>query len=131
MGQGRLHYRFERTERPEEERTLSPFRSLRPHLENAILGTTRWTIHTAGYAFEVGLSERTRALPFVELSYGRIADVGGGLFDAASFYGKRSFWSISLGTRLSLGMPLHRMGRYGVAQNTAILRATGQHGHHE
>ena len=131
MGQGRLHYRFERTERPEEERTLNPFRSLRPHLENSILGTTRWTIHTAGYAFEFRVQEGTRALPFVELSYGRIADVGGGLFDAGSFYGKSSFWSLSIGTRLSLGMPLHRMGRYGVAQNTATLRAPGHHGHHE
>ena len=32
-GRTRLHYRFERTERPEEERTLNPFRSIRPHLE--------------------------------------------------------------------------------------------------
>ncbi len=47
-GRHRLYYRFERTERPEEQR-ISDFRSLRPHLENSILGVTRWTIHTLGY----------------------------------------------------------------------------------
>jgi hypothetical protein len=43
-GRHRLQYRFERTERPEEER-IARFRSLRPHLENSILGVTRWTTH--------------------------------------------------------------------------------------
>jgi hypothetical protein len=131
LGRNRLHYRFERTERPEEERVLSPFRSVRPHHDNSILGTTRWTIHTAGYGFELRSVEMLRALPFLELSYGRMADVGGGLFDTRSFYGKSSFWSITLGARLSLGMPLHRMGRYGVAQDTAHLPDRGQHGQHD
>jgi hypothetical protein len=127
-GRSRLHYRFERTERPEEARTLSPFRSLRPHLENSILGRTRWTIHTAGYAMQVDdHSGLLGALPFVELSYGQVADVGGGLFDVRSFYGKTSFWSFSLGVRLRLGMPVHRMGRYGVMHDTA--RATEKHHH--
>jgi len=118
-GHHRLHYRFERTERPEEERTLSPFRSQRPHLENSILGTTRWTIHTAGYAFRLNPLDAVEALPFVELSYGRITAFGGGLIDPESFYGKTSFWSAAVGARLTLGLPIHRMGRYGVAQNTA------------
>jgi hypothetical protein len=130
-GRSRLHYRLERTERPEEERTLSPFRSVRPHFENSILGTTRWTIHTAGYGFALHPLEIMRALPFVELSYGRMADVGGGLFDARSWYGKTSFWSITLGARLSLGMPLHRMGRYGVAQDTVMETDRGDHEHHD
>src|SRR5829696_4908288 len=112
-------YRFERTERPEEQRLLDPFRSVRPHLENSILGTTRWTVHTAGYGIQLTLAKALAALPFVEVSYGRIADVNGGLFDAESFYGKTSFWSLSIGSRLNLGLPLHRMGRYGVAQDTA------------
>ena len=91
-GRSRLHYRFERTERPEEERTLDPFRSVRPHLENSILGTTRWTIQTLGYGLRLQVAGRpARRLPFVELSYGRMADVGGGLFDVRSFYGKTSF----------------------------------------
>ena len=131
VGRSRFHYRLERTERPEEVRTFSLFRSIRPHLENSILGTTRWTIHTAGYAFQLRARDAVSARPFVELSYGRMADVGGGLFDAQSFYGKTSFWSVSLGARLSLGLPLHRMGRYGVAQDTADSRARRHHAPHE
>ena len=131
LGRSRLYYRFERTERPEEERTLNPFRSLRPHVENSILGKTRWTIHTAGCTVHLQPVSVLSVLPLAELSYGRIASVGGGLFDAQSFYGKTSFWSVSVGARLSLGMPLHRMGRYGVAQDTANSRGMGHDGHHE
>jgi hypothetical protein len=130
-GRSTLYYRFERTERPEEERTLSPFRSQRPHLENSILGTTRWTIHTAGYGVQIQPVKLLSVLPFAEVSYGRIAEVGGGLFNARSFYGKSSFWSLSVGARLNPGMPLHRMGRYGVAQDTANSTLRGHHGHHE
>jgi hypothetical protein len=121
LGRNRLHYRFERTERPEEQRTLDPFRSVRPHLENSILGTTRWTIHTLGYGFRLGEPvARLGPLPFVELSYGQMTNVGGGLFDAGTFYGRSSFWSLSVGIRLNPGMRMHRMGRYGVAQDTAV-----------
>ena len=131
-GRNRLHYRFERTERPEEERTLDPFRSVRPHFENSIHGTTRWTIHTAGYGLRLGNSANPLgALPFVELSYGRIADVGGGLFDPSLFYGKTSFWSVSLGVRLNLGLEMHRMGRYGVAQDTAKHSEREHNGNHD
>jgi hypothetical protein len=130
-GRSRLHYRFERTERPEEQRTLNPFRSLRPHLENSILGTTRWTVHTAGYSVQLQPISRIGVLPFVELSYGRMADVGPGLFNVRSFYGKTSFWSMSVGARLSFGVPLHRMGRYGVAQDTAPNSSGGQHEQHD
>ena len=131
MGRHRLHYRFERTERPEEERT-GPFRSLRPHLENSILGSTRWTIHTAGYAFQLKTLAGLRASPFLELSYGRITGFGGGLFNPQSFYGKTSFWSVGVGARLNIGLPVHRMGRYGVAQNTAqnpVKPHTERHDH--
>jgi hypothetical protein len=127
-GRSRLYYRFERTERPEEERTLSPFRSVRPHFENSIHGTTRWTIHTAGYGFRMG--NRPALVPLVELSYGRVANVGGGLFDARSFYGRESFWSISAGLRVSFDMDLHRMGRYGVAGDTADQIGMGHRGRH-
>jgi hypothetical protein len=130
-GRSRLHYRFERTERPEEERTLNPFRSVRPHLENSIHGITRWTIYTAGYGLQLETpSGALSAMPLFELSYGRMADVGGGIFDVRSFYGKTSFWSASLGVRLSVGMSMHRMGRYGVAQDAADFERTTQHGDH-
>jgi hypothetical protein len=114
-GRHRLSYRFEHTERPEEGRGATPFRSPRPHLENSILGVTRWTIHTAGYALDLGAgSERWMAQPFAEVSRGSIASVGGGIFDPASFYGRSGFWAVSVGLRLGWGGPMHRMGRYGV-----------------
>jgi hypothetical protein len=132
-GRSRLHYRFERTDRPEEERASSLFRSRRPHFENSILGQTRWTIHTAGYSFHFQYPPaRLDLWPLVELSFGTMKDVGAGLFDARSFYGKTSFWSLSLGARLNLGMGLHRMGRYGVAaEDTAAMIGVAHHGRHE
>lgn len=131
-GRNRLYYRFERTERPEEERTLSPFRSLRPHFENSILGITRWSIHTGGYAFHLAYPPaRLDLWPLFELSFGQIREVGAGLFDPKTFYGKNSFWTVSIGVRLNLGMPLHRMGRYGVAQDTADGMGMEHHAHHE
>ncbi|MEO8090377.1 MAG: hypothetical protein ABI703_08780 [Gemmatimonadales bacterium] len=129
-GRSRLHYRFERTERPEEARTLEPFRSVRPHFENSILGTTRWTIHTLGYGFRLDEPvARLSTLPFIEVSYGRMADIGAGLFDVRSFYGRRSFWSIGIGVRLNAGMPMHRMGRYVTAQDSAGIRDPDHHDH--
>jgi hypothetical protein len=123
-GPHRLHYRFERTERPEELR-ISDFRSLRPHLENSILGITRWTIHTAGYSAS-GFRRGPVALqPLIEVSYGRITKVGGGLFDVEGLYSRSHFWSGTLGLRLSFGGGHHRMGRYG-----AGIRDRA-HGHEE
>jgi hypothetical protein len=131
IGPSRLHYRFERTERPEEER-LTPFRSRRPHLENSILGTTRWTIHTLGFAWD-GLPHwgPGHAQPLIEASLGQVRSVGGGLFNPDIFYGRSTFWSISVGFRLDLGMAMHRMGRYGVAQDTAARPESEQHGAHD
>ena len=114
-GRHRLYYRFERTERPEEER-LSQFRSRRPHLENSILGTTRWTIHTLGYDVGLGQLAGLRLRPLVELSLGSITEVGGGLFDVEGLYGRSDFWTLSLGLRMDLGSPMPRMGRYGAAR---------------
>jgi hypothetical protein len=52
------------------------------------------------------------------------------LFNPQTFYGKTSFWSFSLGARLNVGMPMHRMGRYGVAQDTAHSMEMEHHGQH-
>ena len=130
-GRSRLHYRFERTERPEEERSLDPFRSVRPHVENSIQGVTRWTIHTFGYGFQVSMSgPALTGRPFVEVSYGRMSKVGGGVFDIGTFYGKSSFWSLSAGIRITTGSPMGRMGRYGVAQNQDHSTEPEHHGLH-
>lgn len=109
------YYRFERTERPEEARTLNLFRSLRPHLENSILGTTRWSVHTAGSRVHLRfVPPPVRVEALAEGSYGRAANVGGGLFDPQGIYGRTTLWSLTLGLRISTGSE-HRMGRYGAA----------------
>jgi hypothetical protein len=116
-GRHRLHYRFERTERPEEER-VSRFRTLRPHLENSVLGLTRWTIHTGGYTATLLQRADFTVAPLIEVSYGRIAEVGSGLFDLRAVYGSDDFWSWTVGLRLSFGGGPHRMGRYGAARES-------------
>jgi hypothetical protein len=117
-GRHRLYYRFERTERPEEER-ISQFRSRRPHLENSILGTTRWSIHTLGYDVGLGWPPGVRLRPLVEVSLGAVSKVGGGLFDVEGLYGQSDFWALSLGLRIDAGAPMPRMGRYGAARGLA------------
>lgn len=115
MNRHRPYYRFERTERPEEERLFDPFRSRRPHLDNSVLGITRWSVHTAGYGF-TAISTRSGLTvePFLEASYASVKRVSG-LFDPRQFYGNDSIWSGSVGVRLVWRMQGHRMGRYGVA----------------
>jgi hypothetical protein len=128
VGRHRLSYRFERTARPEEERLFDdPFRSLRPHLDDNIVGQTRWTLHTVNYTARFDVAGGwLAALPFVEVTLGTVARLGEALFDPASFYGTTDVRSLSIGVRLDLGGAMHRMGRYGVidAGDTA-----GQHHH--
>jgi hypothetical protein len=113
-GRHRLHLRLERTERPEEER-VSRFRTLRPHLENSILGITRWTIPTFGWSAVVLERGDATLAPLIEVSWGRIGERGSGVFDVGQVYGKDSFWGWTLGIRLEYGGGRHRMGRYGAA----------------
>jgi hypothetical protein len=108
----RPYVRLERTERPEEERLFERrFRTVRPLIENSILGTTRWTILTAGDVVEA-IRSPVRCAPFLEGSWVGIARVGGGVFDPAVFYGRETGFSLSVGVRLSVGMHMPRMGRY-------------------
>ena len=110
----RPYFRLERTERPEDMRTIDPFRSVRPHLENSILGTTRWTLLTIGYGYGFSLAQgRLDVEPFTEGTFGNVKNVNGGLFDIESFYGKESVRSLSVGLRASWQLRGHRMGRYG------------------
>ena len=115
-GPHRLQYRFERTERPEEER-IARFRSLRPHLENSILGITRWTTHTVGYRLHAITAGPLAIDPLLEVGYARVTKVGGGLIDVEQLYGRTHIWSLALGVRLEAGMTMQRMGRYGAAEN--------------
>jgi hypothetical protein len=115
MGRHRPYARLERTERPEEQRIDDGFRSLRPHLDNSILGITRWSIGTLGYSLKAGTTARGRVTfqPTIEGSVARVARVTG-LFDPAVFYKRSTLYTMSIGVRMDWagGMAGHRMGRY-------------------
>ena len=116
-GAQRLLWRVERTERPEESRTADPFRSVRPHLDNSILGRTRWTTVTAGYALTLSPARSpVRIEPQIEVALGTIRSLDGPGFDPVTFYGRDRFWTINLGIRAGWGMMMHRMGRYGAVE---------------
>ena len=76
------------------------------------LGSTRWLITTAAYAYE--LTETPWSIrPFVEAQYFQVRGDRGGIA-ATDLYGSTSFWSFSVGARIYLiGGPM-RMGSYGV-----------------
>lgn len=124
------HVRLERTERPEEQRTLDPFRSVRPHLDNSILGTTRWRVATFGYSVDaLAASAPMSAVPLIEVSFGDVTSLTPVSFNPASIYGGDTFWSMSLGVRVGWGARLHRMGRYGAAGSAAAPLHAGQPDH--
>ena len=110
-GRHRAYGRVERTDRPEEER-VTAFRSVRPLRDNAILGTSRWTLGTAGYRLKRTGPRRSTLEPFVEVSFGRVTKIGGGVFDPEVYYGGRSFAAAAIGVRMGRGLEHHRMGRY-------------------
>ncbi|HXW98054.1 MAG TPA: hypothetical protein VEI47_10765, partial [Gemmatimonadales bacterium] len=113
-GRHQPYYRFERSDRPEDIRTTDPFRSLRPHLENSIIGITRFTLHTFGYSYALqAASGRLAVRPYAEGTLGRMESVGGGIFSPANFYGKETVAAVSIGIRVEWRMAGHRMGRYG------------------
>ncbi len=111
-GSQRLLWRVERTERPEEQRLLDPYRSVRPHLDNSVLGRTRWTIVTAGYSIRLPVSG-VQIEPQLEAALASVTSLDGAGFDPASFYGRDRIWSVNVAVRLGWGATMHRMGRYG------------------
>lgn len=118
-GPARVWMRLERTERPEEERLLAaPYRSVRPHHDNSILGVTRWGTITVGAA----RTARVRSLlvePLAEVTFMRITNVTGVVQRPVDLFGREHLWSASIGVRISGGAPMHRMGRYGVVSAPA------------
>ena len=119
LGRARPYMRLESTVRPEEERT-SAFRSRRPHLENSLLGASRWTTFTGGLSVELldGL-DKVSVAPLVEGSIGHIGKHGEGLFQVADWYSRPDFWTVTIGVRASYSMRGHRMGRYGLAEDAS------------
>ena len=121
-GRWRAAYRFERTERPEEPRLVDPFHTQRPAPDNSIVGISRWTLHTAQLSGDaVSTGRDVHLAPFIEMTVGRVAKVGGGVFDPASLYRAGSVRQFSLGLALDRGMRDHRMGRYGVQADRAPM----------
>jgi hypothetical protein len=118
--------RVERTDRPEEDRLLDPFRTPRPAVDLSNLGISRWTTITASVSPAVVRTGVFGARPFVEIA--RLEAVPGsppGIFNSDLRYGSRWMWMLSTGVRLTAGMPHPRMGRYGAA----IPRVAGTQSH--
>jgi len=116
-GRHRPYARFERTERPEEMRVFGdPFRGVRPHNENSNLGTTRWTVATAGYGHRRGGFGPLQLETIAEISLAHVSSVTGIIIVPEQFYGRNDLWSFSVGLRIAAGSRPHRMGRYGLAR---------------
>ena len=108
--------RFERSERPEEERMLDIFRTPRPASHFSILGITRWTTGT------LQINRRVQAAqfsfrPFLEVArYVATPLEEPAILDPDNLYGDSRLWSFSVGIRSTLGSWHTRMGRYGAAR---------------
>ncbi|MGQ0646209.1 MAG: hypothetical protein ACT4P7_01490 [Gemmatimonadaceae bacterium] len=107
--------RFERTTRPEEERTTSFYRTIRPLLDFNILGRTRWTnvtVNLSPMGWGTGL---VTGRPFVEVGYHvPRATLRPSPFDPVEVFGDDQIWMVSLGVRLHAGSMRRRFGRYGL-----------------
>ena len=108
--------RFERTVRPEEERQVDLFRTVRPHTTSSILGTTRFT----GAAFNVSRLMTLGPLavrPFVEMARHHAESLDAfPVLPPEGLYGSADLWSFSAGIRSTVGSWHTRMGRYGAAR---------------
>jgi hypothetical protein len=120
----RAALRFERSERPEEDRTTDPFRTARPATDLTLAGITRWNVITvtASRAFAV---RRIPTSPFVEASLSRPHASPSAAFQPQAFYGSEHLWMVSIGARVSVGAGHYGMGYYGVRQP-----AMTAHNHH-
>lgn len=113
-GDASLAVRLERTDRPEEARAESPYRTVRPLLDFGILGRTRWeivSVHAAPRTFSFGA---LRLRPFVEGAYHHPTPlVTPTPIEPVSLYGSDRLWMASFGVRMHAGRLRARMGRYG------------------
>jgi hypothetical protein len=106
--------RWERTERPEEERLANPFRTPRPANDFSIIGRTRWNIASARltggiYHWSIG-----SVSPFIEVAHQQASALARAqVFDPAGFYGSSRMWGTSAGLTITAGMIHHRTGQYG------------------
>lgn len=126
LGSARAYARFERTERPEEERLLdNAYRAVRPHLENSNIGTSRWIAITAGAGRRVQW-RRAWLEPVVEVSRVSARRVEG-VFDPAAHFGATSWWTFSVALRTGALARMTRMGRYGLAVGSGGVEGMEDH----
>ena len=113
-----LALRAERTDRPENERLLDPFRMASGHIDFQILGITRWTIGTVNLSAPAMAPPRMgsiRLTPILEIARARPEALRTPtVFVPEEFYGAGTLWSFTLGLRMHVGSMRARMGRYGV-----------------
>jgi hypothetical protein len=123
--------RWERSDRPEEERLLDLFRSARPATDASILGVTEWTTLSVAVSLPALAAAGARGAPFVEAARITADRTAAAVFDPVRFYGTNRMWRLSAGIRLGAGHTHGRMGRYGVASETPLpsVRPTS-HDHH-
>ena len=107
--------RFERTERPEEDRLADPFRTKRPATDFSNLGQTKWNIVSARVSAITFQRGTISAMPFVEISWNRVTQDAESVFNPRAFYGSNTIWSTTVGVKLSAGMIHRRTGAYGAA----------------
>ncbi len=112
-----LSLRAERTDRPENERLLDPFRMANGHIDFQIIGITRWSLGTLHLDAPSAVvpSIAARVAPYLEIARARpVALRTPAVFVPREFYGATTLWSVTAGLRVHVGTMRHRMGRYGV-----------------
>ena len=119
--------RWERSDRPEEERLLDLFRSPRPATDVSIQGITEWTTLSAAVSLPSVSAYGGHAAPFVEGALITADRTTAALFDPQQFYGTNLMWRLSTGFRFGIGHEHGRAGRYGVASEPHAAIA---HDHH-
>ncbi len=118
LRRGRVAFagRFERTERPEEERLANPFRTKRPATDFSILGRTTWNIASARASVRTLQRGTITFTPFVEVEASHVtAQATGSVFNPREFYGSNTLLSATFGVSVAAGMIHRRTGQYGAA----------------
>ncbi len=119
LGPVRFALRFERTTRPDEERTEGDFRSFRPLLDFSILGRSRWDAGAVNLSTQKRIGAQLAITPFLEIGLSRVRPtVLPTTFVPADFYGASRLWAVSAGMRLHAGQMPARMGRYGAGRTS-------------
>ena len=110
--------RVERADRPEEERALDAYRTVRPPHDLTINGITRWDVASLRAARSLFVRHGFASGVFAEMSRARPrARLSPSAFEPEQFYGTSAIWAFTAGVRFGGGLAHGRMGRYGVASD--------------